>query len=116
QAIVRDAEGATKFIAVEVVEGASQSDCLDIAYTIANSPLVKTAFFASDPNWGRVLMAIGRAPARQLDIGRIGIWINDVCVVRAGARAAEYTEAAGQAAMRPAEIHVRVALGMGRHS
>ena len=61
-AIVRDAEGATKFITVEVIEGASESDCLEVAYTIAHSPLVKTAFFASDPNWGRILAAVGRAP------------------------------------------------------
>lgn len=116
QAIVRDGEGATKFITIEVVEGASQSDCLEIANTIATSPLVKTAFFASDPNWGRILAAIGRARVAQLTIDRVGIWINDVCVVQDGSLAASYTEAAGKTAMRPAEIHVRVALGLGPYS
>lgn len=116
QAIVRDGEGATKFITIEVVEGVSQSDCWEIANTIATSPLVKTAFFASDPNWGRILAAIGRARVAQIDIDRVGIWINDVCVVQGGSLAASYTEEAGKAAMRPAEIQVRVTLGLGRYS
>jgi glutamate N-acetyltransferase / amino-acid N-acetyltransferase len=116
QAIVRDGEGATKFITIEIVEGAAQADCLEIANAIATSPLVKTAFFASDPNWGRILAAIGRARVAQLDIGRVNIWINDVQVVQGGSLAASYTEAAGKAAMRPAEIQVRVELGLGRHS
>lgn len=114
QAIVRDGEGATKFITVEVGEGESEADCLEVAYTIANSPLVKTAFFASDPNWGRILAAVGRARVPRIDIARVAVWINDVCVVRDGCLAPDYTEAAGKAAMRPAEIHVRVALGIGR--
>jgi glutamate N-acetyltransferase / amino-acid N-acetyltransferase len=114
QAIVRDGEGATKFITVEVVDGASKADCLEVAYSIAHSPLVKTAFFASDPNWGRLLAAVGRAPVARLDVGRVAIWLNGTCVVRDGALAPDYTEAKGQAAMRPAEIHVRVALGQGR--
>ena len=113
QAIVRDAEGATKFITIEVSGGASESDCLTVAYTIAHSPLVKTAFFASDPNWGRILAAIGRAPIAALNLEDVSIHLNDACVVRAGARAAEYTEAQGQAAMREAEITVRVGLGKG---
>jgi glutamate N-acetyltransferase/amino-acid N-acetyltransferase len=116
QAIVRDGEGATKFITVEVCEGESVSDCLEIANTIANSPLVKTAFFASDPNWGRILAAVGRARVARVEIDRVAIWINDVCVVRAGSLALDYTEAAGQAALRPAEIRVRVSLGAGPHS
>ncbi len=116
QAIVRDGEGATKFITVEVRDGESVADCLEIANTIANSPLVKTAFFASDPNWGRILAAIGRARVPRLKIDQVAIWINDVCVVRAGSLALDYTEAAGQAAMRPAEIHVRVSLGAGQYS
>jgi glutamate N-acetyltransferase / amino-acid N-acetyltransferase len=116
QAIARDGEGATKFITVEVTDGASEADCLEVAYSVANSPLVKTAFFASDPNWGRLLAAVGRARVPRLDIERVGIWINDVCVVRNGALALDYTEAAGQAAMRPAEISVRISLGGGRHS
>jgi len=114
QAIVRDAEGATKFITVEVDSGASEADCLAVAYTIAHSPLVKTAFFASDPNWGRIVAAIGRAPALLVDIAQVSLYLNDVCVVRRGARADDYTEAKGQAAMAPAEIHVRVSLGAGK--
>ncbi len=116
QAIVRDAEGATKFVTVEVDGGASEADCLAVAYTIAESPLVKTALFASDANWGRILAAVGRAPAALIDIGAISIYVNDVQVVHRGARAAGYTEAAGQAAMQPAEIRIRVALGLGGHA
>jgi glutamate N-acetyltransferase/amino-acid N-acetyltransferase len=113
QAIVRDGEGATKFITVEVEGGASEADCLAVAYTIAHSPLIKTAFFASDPNWGRILAAIGRAPAAQLDVDRVSICLDDVCVVRAGGLAADYAEARGAAVMRQAEIAIRVNLGLG---
>ena len=116
QAIVRDGEGATKFITVEVDGGASEADCLEVAYTIAHSPLIKTAFFASDPNWGRILAAIGRAPAAQLDVGRVSIHLDDVCVVRAGGLAPDYTEARGAAVMRQAEIAIRVNLGLGAAS
>jgi glutamate N-acetyltransferase / amino-acid N-acetyltransferase len=114
QAIVRDGEGATKFITIDVAGGISQSDCLEIAYAIAHSPLVKTAFFASDPNWGRILAAIGRAPVAQLDVAKISIYLNDVCVVRSGGLAADYTEARGTAVMRQAEITIRVELGQGQ--
>jgi len=113
RAIVRDGEGATKFITIEVTEGKSKEDCLAVAYTIAHSPLVKTAFFASDPNWGRILAAIGRAPIAELDVDRISISLNGVAVVRSGALASDYTEARGAEAMGQAEITVRVALGMG---
>lgn len=113
QAIVRDAEGATKFITIDVEHGASQADCLEVAYTIAHSPLVKTAFFASDPNWGRILAAIGRARISQLQVDRVLIHLDDVCVVRHGARAPEYSEAQGQAVMAKSEIRVRVDLGSG---
>ena len=113
QAIVRDAEGATKFITIDVEQGASQDDCLEVAYTIAHSPLVKTAFFASDPNWGRILAAIGRARLAQLDVDKVSIYLEDVCIVRNGARAAEYTEAQGQAVMSRPEIRMRIALGSG---
>jgi glutamate N-acetyltransferase/amino-acid N-acetyltransferase len=116
QAIVRDAEGATKFITIEVVEGASQADCLEVAYTIAHSPLVKTAFFASDPNWGRILAAIGRARIARLDVARVSIHLDEVCIVRAGGRAADYSEAQGQAVMAKPEIRLRVALGSGTAS
>ncbi len=114
QAIVRDGEGATKFVTVEVIEGASQEDCLEVAYCVANSPLVKTALFASDPNWGRILAAVGRARIAQLDISRVAIGINDVSVVQQGGLAPEYTEAAGKRAMQPSDIHIRIALGAGR--
>lgn len=113
QAIVRDAEGATKFITIEVKGGRSESDCLAVAYTIAHSPLVKTAFFASDPNWGRILAAIGRAPIAQLDVARVAIHLNELCVVRNGAPDAGYTEAKGLAVMRLPEIRIGVDLGAG---
>lgn len=113
QAIVRDGEGATKFLTIDVVGGSSTADCLEIAYTIAHSPLVKTAFFASDPNWGRILAAIGRARIARLDVNAVSIHLNDVCIVRNGARAPEYSEARGQAVMREAEIKLLVDLGLG---
>jgi len=116
QAIVRDAEGATKFITIEVRGGRSESDCLEVAYTVAHSPLVKTAFFASDPNWGRILAAIGRAPIAQLDVERVSIYLNDVCVVRNGAPDAGYSEARGLAVMRLPEIQVGIELGAGSAS
>jgi glutamate N-acetyltransferase/amino-acid N-acetyltransferase len=113
QAIVRDAEGATKFITIEVSGGRSESDCLAVAYTIAHSPLVKTAFFASDPNWGRILAAIGRAPVGHLDVARVAIHLNELCVVRGGAPDSGYTEAKGLAVMRQPEIRIGVELGSG---
>lgn len=113
QAIVRDGEGATKFMTIEVMGGTSEADCLEIAYTIAHSPLVKTAFFASDPNWGRILAAIGRASVARLDVNTVTIHLNDVAVVKRGALAPDYTEAKGAAVMRAAEIRVRVGLGLG---
>jgi glutamate N-acetyltransferase/amino-acid N-acetyltransferase len=116
QAIVRDAEGATKFITIEVIEGASESDCLEVAYTIAHSPLVKTAFFASDPNWGRILAAVGRARIAALDVTAVSIFLDGVCVVSQGTLDANYTEAKGQAVMRKPEITVRIALAAGSSS
>ena len=116
QAIVRDAEGATKFITITVTHGASAADCLEVAQTIAHSPLVKTAFFASDPNWGRILAAIGRARIAQLNVAAVNIYLNDVCIVKNGARAPDYTEAQGQGVMAQAEIHMRVELGSGTAS
>lgn len=114
QAIVRDAEGATKFMTVAVSGGATEADCLAVAYTIAHSPLVKTAFFASDPNWGRILAAVGRAPIPRLDVGAVDIHLNDICVVRRGGVAPDYTEAQGQAVMRQSEIRIGVQLGLGQ--
>jgi glutamate N-acetyltransferase/amino-acid N-acetyltransferase len=116
QAIVRDGEGATKFMTVDVTGGASEADCLEVAYTIAHSPLIKTAFFASDPNWGRILAAVGRAPVAQLNVDAVSLHLNDVLVVRNGALAPEYTEEQGVAVMKQSEIRIRVDLGLGSAS
>ncbi len=115
QAIIRDGEGATKFITIDVEGGASEADCRQVAYTIAHSPLVKTAFFASDPNWGRILAAVGRADIEALNVERVAIYLDDLCIVRDGGRAAEYREAAGEAVMRQEEITVRIVLGDEPH-
>jgi len=113
QLIVRDGEGATKFITVRVEEGATTEECCDVAYSIAHSPLVKTAFFASDPNWGRIVAAIGNAGLEGLDVGRVRVYLNDVCIVENGGRANGYTEEQGAAAMREPEITIGVCLGRG---
>jgi glutamate N-acetyltransferase/amino-acid N-acetyltransferase len=113
QAIVRDGEGATKLITIDVVNGRDEEECAQVAFTIAHSPLVKTAFFASDPNWGRILAAVGRAGVPQLDLDAITIHLGDVCIVREGGRAADYTEARGAAVMAQAEINIRVDLVRG---
>lgn len=113
QAIVRDGEGATKLITIEVAGGASTAECLTVAYTIAHSPLVKTAFFASDANWGRILAAVGRAGLTHLDITQVQIDLNEVTIVRNGGVAPDYTEAAGQSVMQESEITIRVQLGRG---
>jgi glutamate N-acetyltransferase/amino-acid N-acetyltransferase len=113
RAIVRDGEGATRFVTVSVESGASSAECLRVAYTIAHSPLVKTALFAGDPNWGRILAAIGRAGIEDLDLQRVEIYLDDVCIVRTGARAPDYTEAAGQQVMQQPELTIRVVLGRG---
>ena len=116
QAIVRDGEGATKFITIVVDEGATRKECFEVAKSIANSPLVKTAFFASDPNLGRILAAVGNAGIADLDPARIGLYIGGVRVVEEGGRAASYTEADGKSAMKRPEITVRVSLGRGLES
>ncbi|MEW5992878.1 MAG: bifunctional glutamate N-acetyltransferase/amino-acid acetyltransferase ArgJ [Candidatus Zixiibacteriota bacterium] len=113
QAIVRDGEGATKLITIDVVNGRDEMECEQVAFTIAHSPLVKTAFFASDPNWGRILAAVGRAGVSQLDLDAITIHLGDVCIVRDGGRAADYTEERGAAVMAEAEINIRVDLVRG---
>ncbi len=115
QAVIRDGEGATKFITINVEGGESEADCRQVAYTVAHSPLVKTAFFASDPNWGRILAAVGRAGIEALDVGRVAIYLDEVCIVRDGGRAAEYEEAAGNAVMQQEEITVRIMLGETAH-
>ncbi|MEO7743439.1 MAG: bifunctional glutamate N-acetyltransferase/amino-acid acetyltransferase ArgJ [Usitatibacter sp.] len=113
QAIVRDGEGATKFITVTVAEGATRKECFHAARAIANSPLVKTAFFASDPNLGRILAAVGNAGIEDLDPAKVGLRLGDVKVVEQGGRAHSYTEAQGKAVMKESEITVRVTLGRG---
>jgi glutamate N-acetyltransferase/amino-acid N-acetyltransferase len=113
QAIVRDGEGATKFIAIRVEGGASVEECRRVAFGIAHSPLVKTAFFASDPNLGRIVCAIGNTAAPDTDPARISFWLDDVRVVDHGGRAASYREEDGQRVMKQDEITVRVDLGRG---
>ena len=113
KAMVRDGEGATKLIHIEILQGASEQECLDVAYTIAHSPLVKTAFFACDPNWGRVLAAVGRAGLNELILDKIKIYLDDVCIVNNGSRSADYTEEQGQAVMDRNEITIRVELARG---
>jgi glutamate N-acetyltransferase/amino-acid N-acetyltransferase len=113
QAIARDGEGATKFITVRVTGAAAEAEAVRVAKSIAHTPLVKTAFFASDPNLGRLLMAIGNAGVDDLDTARVDLWLGDVRVIERGGRAAAYREEDGARAMRPAEIEVRVALGRG---
>lgn len=116
QAIARDGEGATKFIEIRVEGGASQAEALAAARSIANSPLVKTAFFASDPNLGRLLMAIGNAGIVGLDVSNVNVSLGDVLVVERGGRAASYREEDGARVMKPEEITVRVDLGRGAAS
>jgi glutamate N-acetyltransferase/amino-acid N-acetyltransferase len=113
RSIVKDGEGATKLVEILVEDAAGVAEAREVAYTIAHSPLVKTALFASDPNWGRILAAVGRADLPELDIDRVELWLGDVCIVRNGGRADEYTEAAGQAVMDREEILIRVRLGRG---
>ncbi|TBU87672.1 bifunctional glutamate N-acetyltransferase/amino-acid acetyltransferase ArgJ [Stutzerimonas kirkiae] len=113
QAIVRDGEGATKFVTVQVNGGGNHQECLDVAYAVAHSPLIKTALFASDPNWGRILAAVGYAGVPQLDVGLIDVFLGDVCIASKGARAASYTEAQGAEVMAREEIGIRIELGRG---
>ncbi|MFO1272270.1 MAG: bifunctional glutamate N-acetyltransferase/amino-acid acetyltransferase ArgJ [Rubrivivax sp.] len=113
QAIVRDGEGATKFITVQVQGGRSEDECRLAAYAIAHSPLVKTAFFASDPNLGRILAAVGYAGIGDLDQGLIDLFLDDVHVVERGGRRPQYQEADGQRVMKQSEITIRVDLHRG---
>jgi glutamate N-acetyltransferase/amino-acid N-acetyltransferase len=114
QMIIRDGEGATKFITVTVEEGASVEECRKIGYSIAHSPLVKTAFFASDPNLGRILAAIGYAGVDDLDVSKLNLYLDDVWVAKNGGRNPDYQEADGQRVMKQSEITVRVRLGRGQ--
>ena len=116
QAIVRDGEGATKFITVRVEGGRTVDECKQVAYAIAHSPLVKTAFFASDPNLGRILAAVGYAGIDDLEVDGIDLHLGDVHVVHQGGRHPDYREEDGQRVMKAAEILVRVGLGRGQAS
>nr|WP_312487599.1 bifunctional glutamate N-acetyltransferase/amino-acid acetyltransferase ArgJ [Achromobacter ruhlandii] len=116
QKIVRDAEGATKFMTIRVEEAGTTEEALKVAYAVAHSPLVKTAFFASDPNLGRILAAVGYAGIDDLDVSKIRLWLDDVLVAKDGGRNPAYQEADGQRVMKQAEIAVRIALGRGQVS
>lgn len=113
QAIIRDGEGATKFVTLEVSEARSRQEALDVAFTVAHSPLVKTALYASDANWGRILAAVGRAPLDDFDVERVTIDLGEVRLVEQGGRAMGYSEAAGSAVMAREDIVIRIALGRG---
>jgi glutamate N-acetyltransferase/amino-acid N-acetyltransferase len=114
QAIVRDGEGATKFVTIAVERGRSEAECRRIAYAIAHSPLVKTAFFASDPNLGRILAAIGYAGIKDLDTGKVDLFLDDVLVAKGGARHPSYVEELGVKAMKKPEFTVRAVLNRGK--
>ena len=114
QLIIRDGEGATKFITIMVDGGNDTQECCDIAYSIAHSPLVKTAIFASDPNWGRILAAIGYAGVKDLDVEKIQVWLDDVQICKDGGAAEDYTEEAGARVMSQTEMTIHVNLGRGQ--
>lgn len=111
--IVRDGEGATKFISIVVEEAASKEEARQVGFTIAHSPLVKTAFFASDPNWGRILAAVGRAGLANLDLEAVRLYLGEVCIVENGGRSPSYTEEQGAAVMQADEITIGVKLARG---
>lgn len=114
QLIIRDGEGATKFITVAVKGGAATQECCDVAYYIAHSPLVKTALFASDPNWGRIICAIGNAGILDLDVSKVQVWLDDVQICKDGGAAPDYREEAGAGVMAQAEMTIHVELGRGQ--
>jgi len=116
QAIVRDGEGATKFVTVQVNGGGNHQECLDVGYAVAHSPLIKTALFASDPNWGRILAAVGRAGVPELDVSLIDVYLDNVCIASQGGRSPSYTEAQVSAVMAQEEITIRIELGRGQCS
>ncbi|MGB9092729.1 MAG: bifunctional ornithine acetyltransferase/N-acetylglutamate synthase, partial [Gallionella sp.] len=113
QAIVRDGEGATKFITVQIEGGKGEAECKKIGYAIAHSPLVKTAFFASDPNLGRILAAIGYAGVDDLDVDKLKLYLDEVLVAENGGRALSYREEDGQRVMQQSDITIRVVLDRG---
>lgn len=114
QAIVRDGEGATKFVTVKVNGGNTHQECLDVAYAVAHSPLVKTALFASDPNWGRIVAAIGYSKVQQLDVSKVDVFLDDVQIVKAGERDNTYTEQRGMAVMQQPEVCILIELNRGQ--
>ena len=116
QALVRDGEGATKFITIQIGGGINETECRKVGYAIAHSPLVKTAFFASDPNLGRILAAIGYAGIDDLDVATVDLYLDEVMVAKSGGRAQSYREEDGQRVMKQAEITVRVELNRGASS
>lgn len=116
QNMIRDGEGATKFITIDVEEARTPEEALQVAYAVAHSPLVKTAFFASDPNLGRILAAVGNARVEDLDSGRVNLWLDEVWVAKDGGRHPDYREEDGVRVMAKPEINVRIALGRGTAS
>ena len=113
--IVKDGEGATKFVEIKVVGLTSTEDCLEVAYTVAHSPLVKTALFASDANWGRILAAVGRSKVSGISIENIDIYLNDLQIITSGEPSLDYTESQGSVEMQKKEIIIRIDLGDARH-
>lgn len=116
QSIIKDAEGASKFVTIAIKEGLDSTECLQLAYAIAESPLVKTALFASDPNWGRILAVVGRAGLVDLDITKVTIYLDDVCIVEGGGLSPTYTEMMGQTVMDQSEILITVELNRGPYT
>lgn len=116
QSIVGDGEGATKFVTLKVSGGRSRAECLEVGYAVAHSPLIKTALFASDPNWGRIVAAIGYANIEDLDASGVTVHLGDVLIVEQGGRAASYTEAQGQGVMQREQISIAIDLGRGDYS
>ncbi len=113
KAIIKDGEGATKLVTIAIEQGQTEQECLQVAYTIAHSPLVKTALFASDPNWGRILAAVGRAGLKDLDINGLEIYLDEVCIVQEGGRAKTYQEADAQEIMYKNDMTITVKLARG---
>jgi glutamate N-acetyltransferase/amino-acid N-acetyltransferase len=111
--MVRDGEGATKFVTIKVTGAESSVEALNVAFTVAHSPLVKTALFASDPNWGRILAAIGRSEVDNLDVSLVKILLDDVVIVESGGRASSYSEELGQEVMDRDEIVISIDIGRG---
>ena len=113
QAVIRDAEGVTKFVTIDVIDALTTREAKEVGYTVAHSPLVKTALFASDPNWGRILAAVGRSNVEALDVSKISLWLGDTLLLENGEPAESYTEEQGQVEMDKDEINIRIYLDRG---